>query len=51
VNVQPGNSGGPMFDENGNAIGITIKGRAGINLFIPIADEITALGISITIAN
>ena len=42
-----------MFDENGNVIGIAVKGTTrmdvvtGINLFIPIADGIKVLVISI----
>ena len=48
VDVQPGNSGGPMFDENGNVIGITVSGLSGLNFFIPISDGIKALGISIS---
>lgn len=52
VNVQPSNSGGLMFDENRNVIGITVSGHVnsgtltGIVKFIPIADGIKALGIS-----
>lgn len=52
VTIQPGNSGGPMFDDKGNVIGISVMGRveggvsAGINFFIPIAEALTALGVT-----
>lgn len=51
VNVLQGNSGGPMFDDKGNVIGITVIGMfgqgSGLNLFIPIADALSALSIEV----
>lgn len=53
VNVMGGNSGGPMFDELGNVIGITVQGTVvnnvsvGLNRFIPIADALAALNVRI----
>jgi S1-C subfamily serine protease len=54
VQVTHGNSGGPMFDENGNVIAITDIGvladdgsQTFINLFIPIADALRALKITV----
>jgi S1-C subfamily serine protease len=53
VNVQPGNSGGPLLDDRGNIIGITSRGEptdagtpSGINFFVPITDALTRLGLS-----
>lgn len=50
--VNPGNSGGPVFDEYGNVIGLTVSGyftRDGgsknINYVIPIADALAVVGI------
>jgi len=54
INVLPGNSGGPLLDENGNIIGVTVLGRifrgvpSGINFFIPIQDALLALNIKTT---
>ena len=49
TNVLPGNSGGPMFDDKGNVIAMTVAGLfgtgSGLNLFIPIAEAINALNI------
>ncbi len=53
VDIQPGNSGGPLLDKNGNLVGITYagysdtKGRSsiGMNLFIPVYDAIDKLNI------
>lgn len=48
--VSPGNSGGPLLDEKGNVLGISVskvspqKGEA-LNLFIPISDALKALNI------
>ncbi len=53
VNVMGGNSGGPMFDDKGNVIGITVQGAmvnnvsVGLNRFIPIGDALTALNVRI----
>lgn len=52
VSVQHGNSGGPLMDSNGNAIGICVSGvtpegyaSAGLNFFIPIKDAFETLNI------
>lgn len=53
VNVQPGNSGGPLLDDRGNVIGITSRGApnevgapSGVNFFVPIADALRRLGLN-----
>ena len=49
VQVAPGSSGGPLLDENGNVIGVTVSGIArgtmGINFFVPAKDLEKYLGI------
>ena len=51
VNVLPGNSGGPLLNDKGNVIGITVSGRlfrgvpSGINFFIPIKSALEALNV------
>lgn len=48
VSVDHGNSGGPMFDAQGNVIGLVdlgLGGRATVNLFIPIGDALKVLDI------
>lgn len=53
VGVQHGNSGGPMVDENGNVIGVTVSGlsingaSASVNFFIPITDALDKLGVAL----
>lgn len=53
VTVNPGNSGGPLLDEKGSILGITVLrfGPAGIptgvNLFIPIDDALKALALTL----
>jgi len=50
VNIRPGNSGGPLVDENGAVVGIAVSGLVinsvsqGINFFIPIDDALKSLG-------
>jgi serine protease Do len=53
VNVQHGNSGGPLLDDHGNIIGITSRGApddvgalSGVNFFVPITDALDRLGLS-----
>jgi serine protease Do len=54
ASVQPGNSGGPLLDKDGNVVGIAVAGMVdqadssvGINFFIPIGDALTKLNISL----
>jgi serine protease Do len=49
--ISPGNSGGPLIDQNGNVLGVSVakyvgRGSEGISLFIPIDDALSALKIS-----
>jgi serine protease Do len=49
VNVNPGNSGGPLVNENGQVIAVCVSGygkNAGINFFIPIDSALKALAIN-----
>lgn len=52
VSILSGSSGGPLLDEAGRVVGLTQSGveagRARINLFVPIADALKALGIALT---
>ena len=49
VNVLPGNSGGPLVNELGEAVGITVSGiqinkaSQGINFFVPIKDALEVM--------
>lgn len=51
VTVNGGNSGGPLLDEGGAVLGVTVWGivingaPAGLNLFIPIGDALDALAL------
>jgi S1-C subfamily serine protease len=49
IDVQPGNSGGPLLDDKGNLLAICVSGigeySIGINFFIPIKDAINKLNI------
>jgi S1-C subfamily serine protease len=53
VNVNPGNSGGPLIDKNGNVVGITVSGYSinkapqGINFFIPINEALSTLNLKL----
>ena len=54
VEIHPGSSGGPLVDEYGNLVGITVEGFVtgespsgiGLNLFIPIQEALDVLDIS-----
>jgi S1-C subfamily serine protease len=48
--ISPGNSGGPLFDQNGNVIGISVltyivPGSQSLNLFIPIKEALDSLNL------
>jgi len=48
--ISPGNSGGPLFDESGNVIGISVSTYSGettqnLNNFIPIGEALKALNL------
>ena len=50
--ISPGNSGGPLFDKNGNVIGISVakyigNESEGLGLFIPIKEALKAIKIKI----
>jgi len=51
VTILPGSSGGPLLDENGNVVGVSVSNiiflgtPSGINFFIPIQDALFALNI------
>lgn len=53
VNVLPGNSGGPLLDEYGNVIGISVSALflqnfpSGINFFIPINEALNSMNIRV----
>ncbi len=55
VSIHQGNSGGPLLDENGNIVGMSVAGYAiddvgrgaGLNLFIPIEDALDKLDIEL----
>lgn len=51
LDVQGGNSGGPLLDKNGNLVGLTYAGigkhSIGMNYFIPIHDALKKLDVSI----
>jgi S1-C subfamily serine protease len=52
VMVNHGSSGGPLLDEKGRVIGLTVSGQApngdpiGLNFFIPIGDALKALSLT-----
>ena len=52
--VNPGNSGGPVFNESGHVIAVTVAGlftasgaSANINYLVPIAEVLSALGVQL----
>lgn len=51
TSVNPGNSGGPLLDEHGNVVAISVSGlsrsggNTGLNFFIPIASALEELNI------
>ena len=54
VNVLPGSSGGPLVDQYGNVVGLTVKGilvqggvSSGMNFFAPIRDVLDRLGLKL----
>ena len=50
--ITPGSSGGPLVDDKGNVIGITVAGYGegqNLNLFIPIDEALAALNIEIEV--
>ena len=54
VSVNPGNSGGPLIDAQGNAIGLTalkINGTTGLAFFVPGRDAMDRLAITVDAAH
>jgi S1-C subfamily serine protease len=57
VTTVEGSSGGPLLDDHGNVVGITVAAfteaevPAGINLFIPIGDALRALSVGGPVAS
>jgi len=54
VDIQAGNSGGPLTDATGNVVGLAVLGiqsagggSIGLNFFVPIEDALAALGIAV----
>ncbi|MDX1711385.1 MAG: trypsin-like peptidase domain-containing protein [Rhodovibrionaceae bacterium] len=53
VDIQPGNSGGPLLDKHGNVVGISYAGvqnagtSIGVNFFVPIGDGLDHLGVEV----
>lgn len=50
VSVNPGNSGGPLLNDQGAVVGVTVSGFhsatvSGLNMFVPIDDALNFLGI------
>ncbi len=55
ADIQPGNSGGALVDENGNVVGVSVSGMSGpgggsigMNYFIPIKEALGALNIRLS---
>ena len=52
VSVGPGNSGGPLMDEQGHVVGVTVSGvrilnaPQGINMFVPVNDALSFLSLT-----
>jgi S1-C subfamily serine protease len=50
VDIQKGNSGGPLLDSNGNVVAVAVAGigelSIGMNFFIPISDALNKLNIT-----
>lgn len=49
--ISPGNSGGPLFDDQGQVIGVAVSkltggGAEGLNLFIPIGEALQSVGVA-----
>lgn len=53
VTINGGNSGGPMINQKGEVVAITVSGYvgSGINFFIPIQDALNKLSIEIPVNN
>lgn len=53
VAISPGNSGGPLLDDDGYVIGISTAGltqngsQVGLNLMVPIGEALDALNIKL----
>lgn len=53
VGISGGNSGGPLVDKNGNAVGIAVSGigvyqlNTGLNFFVPISDALKYLNLTV----